>query len=306
MKRLLIPFILAAIALLVVACNLPGAETAFPTPNATMTEIFTTRTETKEIILQTPTPAPPTNTPEPTFTFTPTNTNTPEPPTATPTPDMRAGTTVKADYLYIAPTIDGVWDEWKTDAYPMKKVVYGANNWTDAKDLEGSYRVGWDFKYLYIAVKVYDDKFVNNKEKKELFKGDSIEILLDADLKGDFDSTTLNGDDYQLGISVGKGTVGVNMTAYLWYPTSKEGVKTDDIKMAAVVLGNNEGYRLEARIPWSIFGISADKDLKFGFAISVSDNDSTTEDVQQTMISNIKPRVLTDPTTWGNLILIKK
>jgi hypothetical protein len=64
-----------------------------------------------------------------------------------------------------------------------------------------------------------------------------------------------------------------------------------------------DGYRIEFAIPWSVFGISPVKGQLLGFAVSVSDNDNKTQDLQQTMISSAPHRVLTDPTTWGLLIL---
>jgi hypothetical protein len=312
MKRLILFALMAILGLMIAGCNLPSTEpVGGPTANATLTAIFAeqTATSTKPIILVSATPAPPTNTPEPsntpepTLTFTPTNTNTPVPPTITPTPHERKGTTINAAFIATPPVIDGNWDDWKTTQFPLRNIVWGAANWVDNSDLECSFRIGWDYKYLYLAVKVNDDKYVQNATGDLLYKGDGIEILLDADLLGDFKSTSVSSDDYQLGISPGKGGIGTNLEAYLWLPDSKKGNKTVDIKMASIAFQG--GYRIEARIPWSLFGITADRDMEFGFAISVNDNDKETENVQQTMMSNVKTRDWSDPTTWGNLILVK-
>ena len=61
--------------------------------------------------------------------------------------------------------------------------------------------------------------------------------------------------------------------------------------------------RMEASIPWSVLGVSPSKGMTLGFAISFSDNDKESENVQQSMVSSAKNRTLIDPTTWGLLNL---
>ena len=75
----------------------------------------------------------------------------------------------------------------------------------------------------------------------------------------------------------------------------------DDVEAAAVP--TDDGYRIEAKIPWSIFGVNPDVGKDYGFAFSISDNDKSGENVQQSMVSNAPNRHLTDPTTWGELTL---
>jgi hypothetical protein len=43
--------------------------------------------------------------------------------------------------------------------------------------------------------------------------------------------------------------------------------------------------------------------MRYGFAFAVSDNDNPNANEQQSMISNVPDRRLTNPTTWGNLVL---
>lgn len=304
------------LAVLVAGCSLPISSTptpfVFPTPNMTMTAIFKPQlppTVTPPAV-QTATQPPATQPPAPTATLRPTNpapapapTITPLSPTRTNIPtNMRLGPSGTAVYLSTAPTIDGPWDEWTSTQYPIKNVVFGAKNWTGASDLQGAYRIGWDATNLYVAVKVNDDKYVQNATGANLYKGDSIEILLDTNVTGDFFTQSLTSDDYQLGISAGTGQPGHNPEAYLWFPTSKAGSVTK-VKIGAV--GGTGVYRVEAAIPWSVFGVTPASGNHFGFAISISDNDNSSENVQQTMISNDPNRVLTDPTTWGDLTLKK-
>jgi hypothetical protein len=42
---------------------------------------------------------------------------------------------------------------------------------------------------------------------------------------------------------------------------------------------------------------------RYGFALSLSDNDVAGSSTFQSMVSSVDTRELTDPTTWGTLIL---
>ena len=64
--------------------------------------------------------------------------------------------------------------------------------------LAGSYYVGWDLTYLYLAAKVRDDKYVQVSTGENIFKGDSLELILDTNLLGDFYNDSLSADDYQI------------------------------------------------------------------------------------------------------------
>jgi hypothetical protein len=313
--------------LLLSACNLPlkGTPTpfAFPTPNLTLTAVFappvisqptasqpavTTATQPAVVTATSPA-ATATATNAPTATAVPPSatpvppTKTPVPPTHTPVPTdpfMRTGPIALAPFLSSAPDIDGDWSDLPSSSErPADTVVFGKANWSGESDLAGSFRVAWDKNYLYLGVKVKDDKYVQEATGANLYKGDSIEILLDTDVKGDFYSDTLGGDDYQLGISPGKKDVGDHMEAYLWYPKGKTGVPSG-VKMDAI--SGTGLYRVEMAIPWKVFGVTPSKGMHFGFAVSVSDNDKSGTQ-QQTMVSSAPHRVLTDPTTWGDLTL---
>ena len=294
----------------------------FPTPNYTMTALFTidenvaTNTPldfavntsipqlpTIQSTVQAttaPTQSALTNTPFPTVVL-PTNTSLP--PTATNTAvSVREGTWVSGKYMDTPPVFDSIWDEWESTKYPAKFVVYGFNQWEGEDDLEGSFAVGWDETYLFVAVKVLDEKYVQNATGQDIYKGDSIEILLDTNLYGDLSTTNLSADDFQIGISPGKGDIGDDLEAYLWFPSSKAGNLNDVIIASSMTEGV---YRVEFAIPWKVFNISPKSGQQYGFGVSVSDNDNSIENLQQSMVSNLKNRSLVNPTTWTVLTLVK-
>ncbi len=58
-------------------------------------------------------------------------------------------------------------------------------------------------------------------------------------------------------------------------------------------------------IPWKTLGVKPYNGAHYGFAASVSDDDSKHGGEQQSMVSSSPYRTLTDPTTWGDLVLVK-
>ncbi len=315
-KRYQIILALIVLAMGILACNLPGQQAtqtpSEPTPNQTMTALFAIVTQALPTLpppvptatseghtVASATTAPPTQTVTlaPTLTLAPLVTA-----TKAATAELRTAGKASASFLSTAPTLDGVWDEWKTTAFPARSVVYGSGEHDGKEDLEGSYRIGWDNTYLYLAVKVIDDKYVQNASGTDIFKGDSIELLLDTDLEGDLNSTSLSGDDYQLVISPGKPDPDDPKEVYLYYPSNVAGERPQ-VKVAS--MGGDGLYRVEIAIPWSMYGITPASGQRYGFAVSVSDNDNESSNVQQSMVSNISSRALTDPTTWALLTLVK-
>lgn len=224
-------------------------------------------------------------------------TATPKVITATPNAGAARKFVYSASYLSTPPTIDGVWDEWNTPQVAIGSVIYGGKNWTGEDDLGASYRIGWDMNYLYLAVKVKDDVYVSNAKDANLYKGDGIELLLDFNLLGDFNLRSLTPDDYQLGMSVDNPASPSRYESYLYLPRSVAGNKT----ITQAYVGQSGLYRMEAAIPWSTFGLNPYSGMRFGFAIRVSDNDDASQNVQQTVISNVPGNVLGDPTTWGEI-----
>jgi hypothetical protein len=326
--------VIIGFVLLNVACNIPGIINTTPTkpmqtPNYTLTALFAppiniiTETPMRPVIdtklpLNTSTN---TNTPiftsspseEPSKTMSPSPTTLPSltytiPPSVTPslsfTPTdsicTRSVETFEAQYFNSVPVIDGVWDEWASSQYPATYITFGSENWKGKEDLSASFRVGWDYKYFYIAAKVGDDMFVQNASGQNIYEGDSLDVLLDTNLCGDYFYDVLSNDDYQLGISPGNPNVDGVKTAFLWFPDFLAGERPQ-VKIGAV---KSDGlYRVEVAIPWSIFEVNPWIGESFGFVFSVNDNDNTKKNIQQSLTSSVASRRLTHPTTWGTLIL---
>jgi hypothetical protein len=315
--------VIAAVLILAgIACNLPAASTptpfTFPTPDLTMTAISPpTLTPTQpQLITATPVLLPGTaavETATPTIppllgTFipgTPLATQPAPSPTqipATPTPArlMRPGPVVEAVYFHNPPALDGNLGDWSVPMQTANHIVFGWDRWDNADDLSARFMTGWDYNYLYLAARVTDEDYVQNARGESIYLGDSLEILFDANLASGFEDTSLGADNYQLGISPGYQEPGQSPEAYLWFPRDIAGSRSE-VRISA--RRTDTGYEIETAIPWTVFRISPQVDLVYGFVFSVSDNDRTGQLDQQTMVSNVSGRRLTNPTTWGNLIL---
>jgi hypothetical protein len=104
-----------------------------------------------------------------------------------------------------------------------------------------------------------------------------------------------------LGISPGNLKEGGQPEAYLWAPEDLEGVLAAGTIVAHITA---DGWVLEAAIPWNSLGHIPFENQHIGFVFSVSDNDNTSMNAQQSVASFAPKRILYDPTQWFDLWLI--
>jgi hypothetical protein len=207
---------------------------------------------------------------------------------------------VTAAHLTTPPKIDADLSDWDVAQLPINTVVFGRSQWTGENDLSGTLMAGWDQNNLYLAGHVKDDIYVQNTHGNNLYLGDSLEVLFDANLPEDYYVISLSSDDYQLGFSPGSPNIGDNPESYLWYPRTRQGSLSD---ILSAYKATSDGYDFELAIPWNLFGVSPQNNIVYGFAFSISDNDLPGQNVQQSMVSTAPDRQLLNPTTWGDLSL---
>lgn len=221
---------------------------------------------------------------------------------ATPTSkDARSGPDVEAVFLSSPPVIDGDPSDWTANTYAMENIVFGEGFYADKSDLSGVFQIGWDNDALYIGAVIRDTRFVQTATESELYRGDGLEILIDTDLSGDFYSDELSSDDYQIGFSPGNLIQSSDPEAYIWYPGSQAGTA---LQINVAGQQTADGYAMEVKIPWSVLGISPNANQRYGFVLSVNDNDSVGDVQQQSVVSFGYQRTLFDPTGWYNLLLL--
>ena len=208
---------------------------------------------------------------------------------------------VQAWQKEVPPVIEGDLSDWGVLENTADSVVYGADNWSGVSDLGANFSLGWDAANLYLAVLVQDDVYSQTQKDETIFRGDSVEFLLDVALQDDGQHEKLSDDDYQIGLSGGDlRDETVLPQAYMWFPVGQAG-SLSGVQVAVRL--SADGYVLEAAIPWGALEVQPVIGNEYGFALSVSDNDLSEVAVQQSMVSSSSGRLLTDPTTWGILRL---
>ncbi len=214
--------------------------------------------------------------------------------------NLRPGPGVAAILQASPPIIDGDPGDWVGIWYTANYPTFGQGFFAGQKDLSAEFKLGWDAEYLYIGIQVRDSLFAQQATGSQIYRGDSLEIFLDSDLGGDFSSNVLSGDDFQFGFSPGNLRSTAQSEAFIWAPKYVLGNFESGLSMGRLT---EDGYFMEAAIPWAVMDIDAHEGKHFGFLLSISDNDTLSENAQHSVVSFSPERLLHDPTTWKDLIL---
>lgn len=199
--------------------------------------------------------------------------------------------------------IDGNLEGWGNIAsYASTFRVYTMADWDGTDDSSAFWRMAWDDNNLYIAVVVTDDTHVQVNTGNQIFRGDSLELQLDTDRDGDY-GPGLSPDDFQLVISPGDfGNIGPS----IWRFRGNEFGQSMDAPGHSINVASQRidgGYAVELAIPWYDLGMQPDPARFLSVALSVNDNDAYGTARQEMMKSHVATRSLTDPNTWGLMIL---
>ena len=227
----------------------------------------------------------------------------------TPTPFASGGPAPQGENVFTAaavleppPGLEGDLAEWDVLPYPLAEPILGTGDWNGPDDASATWNAAWDEDYLYLAVNVKDEGFVQMGSAGTLHMGDSLELWFDADRTGDGGSAELNGDDFVLGLSPGNLTSPVGgPESYLWHP-EEEARPIPDVIVAAELLPSG-GYALEIGIPWTVLRTVPGAGKTFGFALALNDDDSPGSPDQQTQLTNRRAQERANPTGWGMLVL---
>jgi chitinase len=202
--------------------------------------------------------------------------------------------------------IDGRLDDWP--AAPDftfdqdSQIVYRLQpgNWNGPQDFSARAWAGWAADGLYFAFEVTDDRHIQDWSGPSLWQGDYMELQIDTRLDDDYDDTAMSDDDYQLGFSPGD-FASVLPEAAVWFgPVEAAQVKL--IRQAQTRAG--EGYVMEVFLPIGLLqGLRLEAGAAFGMNVNPSDTDHAGQP-QKLMMSTSPIRTLSDPTTFGKIVLV--
>ena len=222
-------------------------------------------------------------------------------PAATVTLPASSGDVVAA-YVASPPAIDGSLDDWPASPTVRSAYrVYAFSGWDGSSDLDATWQLAWDEGRLYVAVQVLDDVHVQTQEGALIYQGDSVELQVDSDPEAR--ATRVNPATSQVILSPGN-FAGTPPSAARF-----RGTEEGDLPLAprhsieVAARQTADGYVLEAAIPWSDVNLTPAEGMHLGLALNANDNDTPGVARQEVMISSEPGRTLTNPTTWGTLIL---
>jgi len=191
------------------------------------------------------------------------------------------------------PVIDGDIREWeRLPAFEVeeKNVTWGKANWEGEEDLSGSFKVCYDSNYFYLLAEVVDEK-ITIAGGKGMFRCDHVEMTFvpryEENAKGPIES------DWRIiafspGTQQPTGDIFSDLSAEAYFAAPSE---TDSSSVDVASMPREDGYLIEARIPWKLLGVTKRPEIGdvFGFDLHLSDSDSGLD--QETLTS-------LNPTKW--------
>jgi hypothetical protein len=196
------------------------------------------------------------------------------------------------------PAMDGELREWASVPNSIKinrkeQCVYGGDKWKSPNDLSATMWLAWRGEYLFVAADVTDDKFRQTERGMELWKGDHIELYLDATPDAEPQRRHFGKGQFQMGFSpgnfqrTGDPLFDLKPEAVIYKP---EGRASQGVLVAAK--RTEKGYAMEVALPWSLVGVKPSVGVSLGVEVGVSDCDAD-ETRQEKMMT-----ILT--ATWGH------
>jgi len=191
--------------------------------------------------------------------------------------------------------VDGAMDEWVgvPNAISIEQpaqCVHGPGSWAGASDCSAIVHTAWRQEALFIACEVTDDALHQDQTGESLWKGDHVEIYLDAKPELEPDRQEFGPGQFQIVISpgnfkqTGDALNDTRPEAFIYRPpgTSAEGVRVAAKKTAA-------GYDIEAAIPWELLDLKPTAGVSLGLEIGISDTDSV-EPRQELLMTSLTDR----------------
>ena len=162
--------------------------------------------------------------------------------------------------------IDGKPDDWRDAGFNIE-VMAAADGWVrTAADLDSRIKLGWDERGLLVLAQVQDQDFVEAADTNQLYAGDSLELYL-IDKQG---GTNMIQAVIAPGMTASQTEARCRLYDYRKAPALKAQPPTITVARTKVA----GGYILEALIPWSNMGLSAQTGAEAAVQIFLNDTDA--------------------------------
>ncbi|NUP98367.1 MAG: hypothetical protein HUU35_00790 [Armatimonadetes bacterium] len=188
------------------------------------------------------------------------------------------GIPLKADPPF---AIDGDLTDWAAVPGALvydqaAQVVHGSGAWSGPADLSGRGQLAWRSDGLYVAARVVDDVVQQSQRGASLWRGDHLELYLDAAPDLEPARREFGEGQFQLAFSPGnfqKSGDALQDTAPEAYVYRPRATAATGVVVAAQ--RTPQGYDIEALVPWALLGVtdaSAGRPLKVDLCLSDSDS----------------------------------
>lgn len=144
-------------------------------------------------------------------------------------------------------------------------------------DLSAEVKLAYRMDGFSIGCRIRDDVHHQNRTGADCWRGDHVELLLDFKPLSDPERVKFGEGQYHIILSPGSLDGRIGPEAYMMSPEKQP------LKLAVAAVRTENGYQLEAEIPWSVFGYSGQQYPQrqlIGVDVMISDTDGEA-DVQE-------------------------
>jgi predicted O-methyltransferase YrrM len=165
--------------------------------------------------------------------------------------------------------VDGSADDWGERGFRVEILASPDGRTLPVNDFDVKFRLAWDLQGLYLLAVVHDDIAAESKDLPRLWQADCVELFVSENLG--------SMNRYQLVIASGAAPEfgSLRQKIYDWrHPRYKKTELT--VQSESRVL--NEGYAIEALLPWRNLGISPSLGMELAFQFVANDDDGNAQD----------------------------
>lgn len=166
--------------------------------------------------------------------------------------------------------IDGKADEWQDHGFHMRSMVSRDGTMRRPDDFDPSFRLGWNERGMLFVANVRDQKILEAETPRQLPQGDSIEIYMTRGRGG--------RPVFRLALGTGADPAHPELKTYFWDRRSTP--VTARLKVEAAARKTNDGYVVEALLPWSNLQFSPRAGAEIGLQIHFNDSDGPGDQFQ--------------------------
>ncbi|WP_353356341.1 CHAT domain-containing protein [Intrasporangium sp. DVR] len=208
----------------------------------------------------------------------------------------------------VAPVIDGEFDDWRSvTTHPVTAVVYDRGGVRSG--LAGSWKLLWDKDALYLHASVTDPQItpVRTSDPKSFWSGDGISFEFGPDPRAlDRADRLRTGSDVHVLIGLvedgdRRALAAINQASKGTFATGAAAPEIDVARRATA-----DGYQLEARVPWSVLGLSIPPARGTVIGMNLNVSDAARPGELRTMLSSNPKRTREaqpHPRLWQTVLL---